>query len=498
LLRDTGRLTFTQARDRMRQYLVAGLKLTQLSPTFVEARDAMMAAAQANDAADYAAFCEAFARRGMGSSAVAPPRFDLAHQGVVESFGCGIEFIGTSLEPEFHGCDADGVTDVGEHGRITVRFRNRSASTLTNLAVGVSCSSPHVSYANGGMAAVASIAAGAVDSVAVTFVVTANTGIENAGFTPRATGAGLTGPGPHEGAPLSAVFNRDVGGVGLTTFDATTGWTNVGWTPVDYGAFGHGAAMSSGDATSVADRRLTSPPFVPATNSVSFRLLHYYSFDHTLAPTLYYDGGVVELSTDNGATWSDIGSSAVSNGYMGALESSLNPLSGRPAFVGSVSDWVQTIFQPAGSFAGQTCRLRFRAGFDEASHGASSGWDVTELEVSLAPGSTFPFPSFVPESDLCSPVSVEQIALTGSLAFSLWGPHPIRGSTRFEIDLPRPSPVTLEVFDVTGRRVSKLVDRVLEPGRHEVEWSAPAARGVYFARLRAMGETRRIRAVVMN
>ena len=68
LLRDTlglsPRLTFKQAQDRMKDYLVAAYKLTPNSPTFLEARDAVLAAAFANEVAEGggAAPGEAFVR----------------------------------------------------------------------------------------------------------------------------------------------------------------------------------------------------------------------------------------------------------------------------------------------------------------------------------------------------------------------------------------------------------------------------------------------------
>ena len=58
----------------MKSYLVAGLKLTPPNPTFLEGRDALLAAIRANDLADFGVCAQAFARRGFGSLAVAPPR----------------------------------------------------------------------------------------------------------------------------------------------------------------------------------------------------------------------------------------------------------------------------------------------------------------------------------------------------------------------------------------------------------------------------------------
>jgi len=94
LLRDP-RYTFAQAQDRMKRYLVASLKLTPPSPTFVEARDAVLSAAVAQDVGDYALFCAAFAKRGIGTGAVAPARTSSTDTPVTESYACGA----TAVDP---------------------------------------------------------------------------------------------------------------------------------------------------------------------------------------------------------------------------------------------------------------------------------------------------------------------------------------------------------------------------------------------------------------
>ena len=73
LLRNPG-LSFTEAQNRMKDYLVASLKITPGSPTFVEARNALLAVAASNDNDDFLLFSEAFAKRGLGKIAIAPDR----------------------------------------------------------------------------------------------------------------------------------------------------------------------------------------------------------------------------------------------------------------------------------------------------------------------------------------------------------------------------------------------------------------------------------------
>jgi hypothetical protein len=68
-------------------------------------------------------------------------------------------------------------------------------------------------------------------------------------------------------------------------------------------------------------------------------------------------------------------------------------------------------------------------------------------------------------------------------------PNPFNPSTSIEFYLPGSSRVRLDVFDVTGRLVSTLLDENRPAGTHSVEWNGsdpagrPAASGVYFYRL---------------
>ena len=86
LLNDTGRLTFAQAQDRMKRYLVAALKITPTDPTFVTGRDALLAVMQAQDPQDRDLCMQGFAKRGAGLGAVAPDPNSQDNTGLVESF----------------------------------------------------------------------------------------------------------------------------------------------------------------------------------------------------------------------------------------------------------------------------------------------------------------------------------------------------------------------------------------------------------------------------
>lgn len=62
-------------------------------------------------------------------------------------------------------------------------------------------------------------------------------------------------------------------------------------------------------------------------------------------------------------------------------------------------------------------------------------------------------------------------------------PNPFNPSTRLTLSVPGREHVTVEVYDLLGRRVAQLVAGVLSPGIHTVEWNASGvASGVYLCR----------------
>ncbi|MEK7727761.1 MAG: T9SS type A sorting domain-containing protein, partial [candidate division KSB1 bacterium] len=65
-------------------------------------------------------------------------------------------------------------------------------------------------------------------------------------------------------------------------------------------------------------------------------------------------------------------------------------------------------------------------------------------------------------------------------------PNPFNPATTISYELPRRAHVTLEVFDLMGKRVARLVEGIQREGRHEITWNATAhASGIYWYRLRS-------------
>lgn len=64
-------------------------------------------------------------------------------------------------------------------------------------------------------------------------------------------------------------------------------------------------------------------------------------------------------------------------------------------------------------------------------------------------------------------------------------PNPFNPSTNIKFNIPASGIVNISVFDITGRKVSELVNSVLSAGSHEVSWNAAGlSSGVYFYTLK--------------
>ncbi|MBS1760495.1 MAG: M36 family metallopeptidase, partial [Bacteroidetes bacterium] len=136
------------------------------------------------------------------------------------------------------------------------------------------------------------------------------------------------------------------------------------------------------NAAQVSDQILTTTSSFTLSNATS--AFHSLSFWHRYITESGYDGCVVEISTDGGTTWSDLGQYMSGATYNGTISSSFsNPLAGRRAFTGNVgASFVKTTINLS-AFKGQTVKIRFRLGSD-TSVGAT-GWYVDDILLESGP-----------------------------------------------------------------------------------------------------------------
>jgi hypothetical protein len=76
-------------------------------------------------------------------------------------------------------------------------------------------------------------------------------------------------------------------------------------------------------------------------------------------------------------------------------------------------------------------------------------------------------------------------------------PNPFNSQTVIEFEISQPSPVRLQIFDITGARIATLIDNEISAGKHSVTWDASDyPSGVYYYRLIA-GNFRQTQKMLM-
>lgn len=128
------------------------------------------------------------------------------------------------------------------------------------------------------------------------------------------------------------------------------------------------------DDSKVTDSRLWNKVAVPVGPGSTLTFWHRYGFE-----TPAYDGGILEISLNNGQSWSDLGPYITSGGYNGIISTCCgNPLGGRQAWVGNLSQWTRVTVNLS-AFAGNSVMIRWRIGCDSSI--SAEGWYVDDVQI---------------------------------------------------------------------------------------------------------------------
>ncbi|WP_437970683.1 M36 family metallopeptidase [Sorangium sp. So ce260] len=416
--------THDEARRLMSDILVAGMKLAPVNATYTEQRDALLAAAYARSEADMLALAAGFARRGAGTCAVSAPRDSEDFVGVVEGFELKPTSAVSVGQPDdaVEACDEDGFLDAGERGKVTFEVRNAGPVPLVGAEATVSSTNGRVSFPGGTTFAVPEVPAFGTRTVEVELSVDeAAEEIEilelrveiAADGACEATVLGVAGarlnvddvPGASAVDSVESeapVWARDGEEAGDIWSREKTDLTNHAWRGVDH--------------PSLSDTQLVSPPLsVGEGEPLVIAFKHRYSFETSPATedeaAIYWDGGLIEISDDDGATWQDVSEHA-DPGYRGPIgntvdEPSVNPLAGRQGFVGANEAWPDpepVALDLGAAFAGKTVKVRFRIGTDAFE--GDFGWEIDDIEVRGIENE--PFGALVPDAPGCGEPPVGQ------------------------------------------------------------------------------------------
>ncbi len=165
--------------------------------------------------------------------------------------------------------------------------------------------------------------------------------------------------------------------------DAPAGWVDASagsyhWAESTVRYHSANTAWLGTAPAAIADQRLVSPVItLPIGQTpLSLDFWHYRSFD---SASTCNDGAILEISANNGATWTQIPAAALlTDPYTGTIRSGVfNPLAGKSAWCG-ISDWTWSVVD-LNNYAGQTVQLRFRLGTGNV--GSAEGWYVDDITV---------------------------------------------------------------------------------------------------------------------
>lgn len=106
--------------------------------------------------------------------------------------------------------------------------------------------------------------------------------------------------------------------------------------------------------------------------------------------------------------------------------------------------------------------------------------------------------------ELCATDAPEQLVSSAPLFLATPRPNPFQANTEIAFVMDRERSVDLAVFDLRGRRVAQLAERIFGAGAHTTSWDgrtpdgSRAAAGVYFVALVADGERHTQKVVLTN
>lgn len=408
------RHSFEEAKNLMKDYLVAGYKMMPMAPTFTEGRDAILAAAYANDVEDYKLLLAAFAKRGMGLGAVSPDRFATDHAGAINSTKTELaayRVSGHELNTNYEGlmtgyCSNDNILDKGETGTVSITLENGGNAELVGLTGKIEVEGDQdVTFANDGAVSFGDIGVfGSATSTPIEFTLNeADTGdllifnfipddvdgvesddyvfstITNVDFKERE----LVGTSQRENFDTFSRLN-DFTEVVMQGGDSVAGtWGLDQWDADD------GLISATGHAA------ISDVAYSTREMSVGFDGNYTISFWHLYNLEAEYDGAVVEVKI-NGGDWVDVidaGGEFLGDGYTDtALDNTEAAIAGRSTFSGL--NWGAESISFGEKLNGNQVQFRFRIATDSAVtpapfSGFAAGWYIDDMTITNIENSIF-------------------------------------------------------------------------------------------------------------
>jgi hypothetical protein len=337
----------------------------------------------------------------------------------IATYGRGIwelaqlELVSAELSDGASSCDNDGILDEGETGLLTVTLKNQGPNNVNQVTLTLTSANPHVTLPEGNVLAFPPVQKNGVSTGSIRVGLSGASGIETAEIALAIAAPELAVPPFNVASTYRVNYDEQPEGSATETVDGSvSGWTTFGsatalpnveaWarralTPtrsVWWGPDNNGQVDDT--KPSLPDQQiLVSPAMQVGTDPLIISFLHRFSFESG-----GWDGGVIEISTNGGASWTDIGVGSY-NGSTNAVTSA--PIgASRPAFVNRMTGWPNfaTVTRNLGlTYANQNILIRFRVGADESA--GAPGWEIDEVTVTGITNT--PFTKLVGETGACTP-----------------------------------------------------------------------------------------------
>lgn len=141
-------------------------------------------------------------------------------------------------------------------------------------------------------------------------------------------------------------------------------------------------AFLAQDIASVSDQRLDSPAIALPSGELPLNLIFWNDQVMERRTGGCFDGGMLEISTDGGASFVEVGNAQMlTRAYDGPISTShSNPAGDRNAWCGDPRAWERMVVNLA-PWQGQTVRLRFRVATDSSVGRTPHGWYIDDVRV---------------------------------------------------------------------------------------------------------------------
>ncbi len=339
--------------------VLEGMKLQACSPGFVDGRDGILKADTLLYGGKYSCLIwKVFARRGIGEFASQGSSSDYQDQKADFHVKTLISFVK-------HADKADAAQ--GELITYTIRAEAASCAAVTDAAI--------------------------VDTLASNVTYVSSNGVYNA-TNRTVTFSGINiDVNQTQDYTITVQVNNGTYFTTIKQFDDSVtnsslspAWENVSTTDKSWNVT-NTRSHSSPNSYFIDDLHPLSDASLQTTATFPLQGVSLFSFWHYYDVQLGNDGGVVEISTDSGANWQDLGSYMIQNGYQGSVESAANPtlpLAGRKVFNGMSNGFVKTIINLT-SFAGKNVMIRFRFATNDGQLDFD-GWYIDDISLKSEAG----------------------------------------------------------------------------------------------------------------